>query len=277
MSDKYISDILELQDLEKINYGQQLKEDSGNYSAYVNERVNQIVDESFNRKRASFQKAMVDMGRYMDMEHNAANFKTRSADVKRLQDVIESNNNTLKNASIQDINNSKRQFEINEYYYYNKLETLFFLQLFFISTLSMAVLIYLQRIGVLGTNVAGLLILILLGIVVMTGVYRYYYTKRTRDTRLWHRRKFEDPEPSPKGPPVKCDAGGNIVVDTDAILPAGSLGCAMTVKDMAKAKFDEIYGKVGKSITDYQTRSSMPQGGSTSGFDLSKCMGRTSA
>lgn len=274
MSNKYIGDVLELQDLEKINYGQELKENAGDYSGYVNERVNQIVDESFSRKRASFQKAMIDMGRYMDMEHNASNFKTRSADVKRLQDVIEANNNTLKNASEQDINNSKRQFEINEYYYYNKLETLFFLQLFFIATLSMAILIHLQRIGVLGTNIAGLLILILLSVVAMTGVYRYYYTKRTRDTRLWHRRRFEDPEPSPAGPPIKCDKNGNIAVDLDAILPSGAAGCAMTVKDTAKAKFDKVNNQISNSIKDFQERANMPSENGDSGFSLSKCMGR---
>lgn len=249
----YIQDVLTYQDLEKVSFSNDLKENPADYSQFVNDRVNAIVDESFNYKRAAFEKAHTDLARYMDMEHNAHNFDVRNTDVLQMQEQMRQTNERLVNSNTTNLDNSKRQFEINEYYYYNKLETLFFLQLFFIAVLVMALIIYGQKKGMLTTQLAGYLTLIVLAIVIATGVYRYYYTKNTRDTRLWHRRKFDEPTGPVEMPTLaKCDKDGNVVVDVNAVIPSGVTRCAGSVAEEAKLKAQEINKKLQDSVLSYQ-------------------------
>lgn len=258
MSSAYITDTLTYQDLEKIEYSQGIRENPSDYSQIVNDRVGTIVDESFNYKRAAFEKAHTDLARYMDMEHNANNFKTRNRDVVKLQDEMNRSNSSVLNLFVSDMDNSKRQFEINEYYYYNKLETLFFLQLFFIATLVMAMIVYGQKKGMIGNQISGIITLVLLVIVVVTGLYRYMYTKKTRDTRLWHRRRFDEPTLQQIPSVAKCDANGNIVVDLDAMLPAGSTKCGLSVKQNLTNQAKALAATANTQIIGYLNTGQAP-------------------
>ncbi len=259
MSDNYIQDVLTYQDLEKINFSNGLKENPSDYSQFVGERLQQIIDESTNYKTSSFVKAHTDLARYMDMEHNANNFKVRNGDVMSLQSEMERNNNALLSSRDADYNNSRRQFEINEYYYYNKLETLFFLQLFFISTLLMAIIVYAQKMGMIAPQFAGFLTLILLAVVLVTGVYRWYYTKNTRDTRLWHRRKFAEPTSVPVQPSVKCDLSGNAVFDINSVIPESYTKCGSSISKNAKAKYNEMKDKMEAETLGYFNTGRIPR------------------
>ena len=215
------------QDLERMKFSQDLRQNPADYSAYVSTRVDQLSKEIFDKKRVAFQKAQIDLGRYMDMDHNANFYKSRSDDVNNLTSQISSNNERIKNGLLRDKDVTKRQFEINEWSNYNKLETLFFLQVFFISSLAMAILIYFHKTGVLNNALAGLLTGLLLTVVVIIGVYRYYYTRRTRDTRLWHRRTFAKEEPVKA--PLRCDKDGNIQFDAEELIPKEVRDCASDI------------------------------------------------
>jgi hypothetical protein len=213
------------QDLERLKFASDLRKNPEQYKAYVDQRVDALTGEVFNRKRTAFQKAQIDLGRYMDMYHNANLYKMRNGDVMRLTQAMETNNRTVKDKLETDLELSKRQFEINEWQNYNKLETLFFLQVFFIASLAMAIIIFLQKTSVITGTLASLLTVLLLGIVVVIGVYRYYYTRRTRDNRLWHRRYFGTAKApnNCKG----CDKNGNITVDLNCLgMPEGVGACA---------------------------------------------------
>ncbi len=247
-----MANALTFQDLEKVEFSQDLRKNTGDYADFVNSRVNQMSDEAFNRKRTAFQKAQIDLARYMDMEHNANSYKIRNADVERLQRTIKDQNDTLLTKLTNDKDNSKRQFEINEYFYYNKLETLFFLQLFFISALVMAIIVHFQKVGTLDGRLAGILTTILLAIVIITGVTRYFYTSRTRDKRLWHRRRFEPPSDLPVEGPLKCE-GNNLVLDVDKVLPKGLTQCGGRIIGGAESKFDSIQNSIINDVMNYQT------------------------
>jgi hypothetical protein len=117
---------LSAQELERFQFVKNLREQTPAYLEYVEDRVTDISEEVAARKRAAFQKAQTDLGRYMDMEHNANFYKIRSGDVDRLTKVMEENNNKFAQSRAFDKDITKRQFEINEWYNYNKLETLFF-------------------------------------------------------------------------------------------------------------------------------------------------------
>lgn len=258
MPENVIADILNYQDLERIGFSNALKENPSDYSQYVNDNLNSIINDAENYKKASFQKAHADMARYMDMDHNANNFKVRNNDVYKLQDIMDSSNKEILNSAQTNLDNSKRQFEINEYYYYNKLETLFFLQLFFISTLIMSIVVYAQKKGKISTEFSGMITLILLVVVVVTGVYRWYYTKNTRDTRLWHRRTFAAPENVSANPSMSCDPSGNVVFDVNSILPASATRCASSVRSNMEQKYNDIKNKLENDTIAYMNTGKVP-------------------
>jgi uncharacterized membrane protein len=251
-SNQYASLASTFQDLERIQFSKQLRENPDDYIAYVNERIGVLTDDIYTRKRNAFQKAHIDLARYMDMDHAANYFKTRSADVDRLTDSLMSNNNRFKNDIKHDKDITKRQFEINEWANYQKLEILFFLQVFFMSALTMAIVIYLSKNGMITNAMAGLLTGILLMIVLALGVYRYYYTRRTRDPRLWHRRYFGTAT-APKRP-TQCSPDGTLDVDLNAIVPEVVTQCA----DDAAKRFGAWQDNMEKEIAAFQETGATP-------------------
>jgi len=231
-TNQYISQALAYQDLERLQFSKNLRANPGDYNNYTKDRVDQLADEIYNRKRAAFQKAHIDLARYMDLDHNANFYKARAGDVDRLTTSMSANNESVKQKLERDADVSRRQFEINEWQNQNKLETLFFLQVFFIVALLMACVIYLQKSGAMTYDTAALITILLAVVVGALGVYRYYYTRRVRDGRLWSRRYFGKEE-APK-PALTC-GGGEITLDTDALLdsllPAGVKSCSSQAYD----------------------------------------------
>jgi len=243
---------LAYQDLERLQFSKELKKNPEDYIAYVNERIGVLTDDIFTRKRNAFQKAHIDLARYMDMDHSANYFKTRSGDVDRLTSAVISNNDRLKNNMAFDKDITKRQFEINEWYNYQKLEVLFFLQIFFMSALTMAIIIYLNKNGVITNALAGLLTGVLMLVVAVVAIYRYYYTNRTRDPRLWHRRYFGSAE-SPKSV-TKCSPDGTLDVDLNSVIPEAVTQCA----DDAAKRFGSWQENMEKEIAAFQETGAIP-------------------
>lgn len=266
-SNEYIPDALTYQDLERIKYSQNLRSgDASQYDSLINQRVNTLASEIMDRKTATFAKASIDLARYMDMEHNANYYKVRSGDVSRLVTSMNRNNSGIENSIMRDKNLTRRQFEINEWYNYNKLETLFFLQLFFISSLSMAILIFLHKNGTITNALASLLTILLLIIVIGTGLYRYFYTTRTRDPRLWHRRYFGTTDKPAKA--SKCSAGGDVEIDLNEAtgISKGATQCA----DDAAQRFMSWKDSLGAEMTAYQT-DNIPPASMTAGMGGKVC------
>jgi hypothetical protein len=189
-SNPWIPWVQQFQEIEKIRFSYDLRKNPDDFNRYVSERVDRISKETLDKKRASFQKAHTDMGRYMDMDHNAGYYKSRNSDLLNLQSQLLVQSETAVSGMKHDKDLTRRQTEINEWYFNDKLETLFFLQIFFITMLASAIIIYLQRNGMIGAPFAAFLMAILLAIVIGTGLYRNRYTSKDRDARYWHRRRF---------------------------------------------------------------------------------------
>lgn len=180
------------QELEKIRFSYDLRKNPDDFNRYVSERVERISNETLDKKRAAFQKAHTDMGRYYDMDHNANFYKLRNTDVLNLQDQMLERSRAAFQGVQYDKDLTRRQAEINEWYFNDKLETLFFLQMFFIVLLSMSIIMYLQKNAFMTTQFAAYLTIILLCGVVGTGVYRSRFTKEFRDNRFWNKRNFRE-------------------------------------------------------------------------------------
>ena len=247
-----IAAVIQDQQLERLNFASGLRQDPAGYSQYQQQNIGAIMTDIKNRKQSSFQKAQIDLGRYMDMQHNVQFYKVRSNDVHNITDAILSNNNKINGLLQQDKMNSRRQFEINEWYNYDKLDTLYFLQVFFIATLLVAIVMFWTKKGVIGLGLAGIFYGIIGVTVVVVGLYRYFYTISARDTRLWHRRNFGKiaaPPPSgsdcpPNPNPISDQITNAMMVAMNGAVAAGQ--CANNINrgisEVSRAAENEMIG-----------------------------------
>lgn len=196
-----IAAVVRDQQLERLNFATGLRKDPAGYSQFQQKNIGAILSDVKIRKESAFQKAQIDLGRYMDMHHNVNFYKTRSGDVNAITGVMLENNRRIGSSILRDKENSKRQFEINEWYNYDKLETLFFLQIVFMSSLAAAIVMYLTKKDMITVGFAGILYSLLVLSVAGVGLYKYYYTEGPRDVKLWHRRRFPKAGPTP---PPSC-------------------------------------------------------------------------
>ena len=191
------------QEIEKIRFSYDLRKNPDDFNRYVSERIDRITNETLDKKRAAFQKAHTDLGRYMDMDHNSNFYKLRNNDLIGLQEQMSERSRAAVSGLKHDKDLTRRQVEINQWYFEDKLETLFFLQMFFIVMLAEAIVVYLQRNGYITMPFASFLTAILFAIVTAVGLYRWRYTADKRDVRFWHRRNFREKEIVCSGP--KCN------------------------------------------------------------------------
>ncbi len=193
-------------------------------ATYVTGRINEYATEQMTRKDNAIANAMYTANRVFDADKNSSYAMIRSNDVLRARDIVTNVASGDLRKTTLDNDVTRRQFEINEYHYHNKLDTLFFLQVFFIAVLVMAILFYFNRRGFLTTKMTGFLIALLAIVVLIIAISRYFYTIRTRDRRLWHRRYFQtEKEPSPDlittcpGPSTGTTINLNALFDTDQV------------------------------------------------------------
>jgi hypothetical protein len=83
----------------------------------------------------------------------------------------------------------------------------------------------------------GILTAVLAIVLVIVGISRYFYTERTRDRRLWHRRYF--PKEKDPGPDLVTSCPGPSKSDTEvnlnALFDAEDISCAVETKANFKA------------------------------------------
>lgn len=181
------------QDLKSINDEYYIRQNPERYRAEVETKAQTVLQDLATQNRMKFQKAFNDLGKHFDMEDSTISYSNRN------QDVINQNNHSLNqlNTSANSIKYNKdlsrRQVEINEWYYQDKLETLFFMQIFFMSMLSMSIIFYFRKASLITSRFSGYLTFILLLIVAITCFYRYFYTNQLRDSRWWYKRRFAKP------------------------------------------------------------------------------------
>jgi len=232
--------VLHAQELEAIKYSQDIQSDPASYQAYVKQNVDNLMNETLQRKQDAFKKTLVDTGRYMDMDHNAQLYKTRSSDVSKLEKVIQDVNTKYEAGIDSDKKLTRRQFEINEWAYHNKLETLFLLQLLFISILILVLFLFLSKNGYISTMVAGSLSVLLFLIIAYVGYVRWSYTNSTRDSHKWSRRSFPAEEGGAPSTNAHCDAQGNYVIDLKGLLPDIITQNAQSISDKMQGVFSDL-------------------------------------
>jgi hypothetical protein len=181
-----------LDDIEKIEFKAELLNDPTRAQQYTADRNAKVLSETTDIKRAAFQKGVYDMGRYMDMDHHARYYDTRNTDLNNAQQniiqIVNANTSSMKF----DTDNTRRQFLVNEYYAQNKLESLFFLQVAFLAMVTSLVVIMMGKMGFLPWLFGKYIVFIIAAAAAILALYRFNYTKYTRDVRYWNKRKFSD-------------------------------------------------------------------------------------
>lgn len=117
-------------------------------------------------------------------------------------------NQNTKNTNIAQGNaaTNSRVREIKEWYYNNKLDTLFVFQLVFISICFLAVLAFLIKLGFINSAVFGICVGIIIVVMILLIANRAVYTEKVRDKRYWSKRNYGIVgSPLPGGiVPTKC-------------------------------------------------------------------------
>jgi hypothetical protein len=200
MTDLISKDIVDLQDIEKVQFLQTLQSDPSKYAQYVQGKSDTIRREVSDAKRAAFTKASSDMARFMDMDHNSQATQMRTGQLADTQNHIYSEQERLANSKSSNMDLTRRQVEINEWYYENKRETLFVLQLILLTALTVVLLLMAKSYGFIGPQGADFILLFVVVVAAGTWLYRWYYTTYIRDRRFWNSRTFtqgEIPAPAP--------------------------------------------------------------------------------
>lgn len=201
-------DIVDLQDLEKVQYLQALQSDPAKYAATIQGKSGRILSEVMDSKRAAFAKTAGDMARMMDMNQNSLAALDRSHDMLAMQDHLITQQAAEEGAIKANKDNTRRQVEINNWYYENKRETLFVLQLVLLAMLTVVVILAVAAAGYIGQAAADYLMLFVVVVAGGLWLYRWYYTTYIRDRRFWSRRYFsEDGKVAPPSGQICIGAG----------------------------------------------------------------------
>jgi hypothetical protein len=225
MTELISKDIVDLQDIEKVQFLQTLQSDPAKYAAYVQDKSQSILGEVMDTKRAAFVKAAGTMAQQMDMAHSSMAMLSHTQGMGSMQDHLIVEQGGQQNAIKMNKDNTRRQVEINNWYYENKRETLFVLQLILLVMLTVTVILTLSHMGYIGEDGANYLMLFVIIVGAGTWLYRWYYTTYIRDRRFWSRRMFsEDGKVEAPSGQICIGGGGDPLGPGGTPPPGGLLG-----------------------------------------------------
>jgi hypothetical protein len=208
-----------------------LRANPTNLRSYITTNSQNLQNSAIAQKNASFNKVYGDTVRASNTQNNIYYYYTRNKDLDTMQKELYDRAQYDLESSRHDKDLAQRQYEINEWSYGNKMETLFIFQMILIAFVLMTPLLYFSRQGLVPTSVLSTVGILFAVIIILTIAIRAQYTTFSRDKRYWNRQLFNR-QGGPAIPPPNCeslsqayDAAG------DAIGSAGS-GIAGVASDI---------------------------------------------
>ena len=159
--------------------------------AYFESQKQELLGNILKDREGTFQKTMTDAERNNAVQHSLFFYQQRNRDLQGLGDSIKNQNETAINTAKYNNQLATRQYEINEWSYNNKMDTLFVFQILFVTLLLAAGLAYLSKIGLLSMTIVGILVGVLLFVDIAILINRFQYTARVRNQRYWNKRQFD--------------------------------------------------------------------------------------
>jgi len=135
---------------------------------------------------------------------SASYYSVRSRDLTNLTKDV--NTMAIKQLNVSEINNgvARRQHEINEWSNFNKLDTLYLLQISLITLSFIASLAFLSYNDVINQTLFTFLSCTAILIASIIVVVRWRYTHVARDGRYWHKSKFRKQEGQMSASTASC-------------------------------------------------------------------------
>lgn len=158
---------------------------------YFDQQKQQLVGDILKDREGTFQKTYTDATRNNSIQHSLFFYQQRNRDLQTLGDALKNQNETVIGTTKFNNQLATRQYEMNEWSYNNKLDTLFVFQIVFVTLLIVAALSYLNKIGVLSMTILGVITGILLFVDIAILINRFRYTQQSRDQRYWNKRQFD--------------------------------------------------------------------------------------
>lgn len=145
------------------------------------------VDTVINEATGSFDQSIAIGQNTSDSLTAYALYQSRNQSLTNIANDLTTENNKQKQLVSKDLQTSTRQTEINNWEYENKMDTLFFLQVLFITLCISAVALYLRHSFLLSGTVAFSMIGLGILVAVLVLLNRWMFTSRLRDKRYWNR------------------------------------------------------------------------------------------
>lgn len=171
--------------------------------SYFHSQKNELMNNILAEREGTFTKMHTDAQRNNAIQTSLLFYQQRNQDLKEMGGAFDGQNKAAIQMAKYNNDLATRQYEINEWSYNNKMDTLFVFQLLFVSLALTTLFVYLSRTGLFGSALLGLLVAILLVIVILVLVVRAIYTAKNRDQRYWNRRIFNK-KSVPQGPGSIC-------------------------------------------------------------------------
>jgi hypothetical protein len=188
-----------------------IKSDPTKFAQFLNNAQQNILNKTINQHSDLYDKTYSDLQRAADVQKNIYYYYQRNLDVNNMQDSIFKNVVANSNNSDIESNNSKRQFEINEWTTNNRRDTLFVFQIILIGVLLNSVFLALYRYNITGGPFYTFVTFLTLIIIIFIIVNRSNYTDQLRDKRYWNRRTFiKAPPPNIADCPALVNSISNI-------------------------------------------------------------------
>jgi len=186
-----ITDLQSLSDLELKAYLATLS--TAERTAFAQQNITSAINNVTNSKKTNYNNASKMLLGADNSVTSAAYYLLRTEDLTNL--ATDLNNVTTKQVTENTINKqlADRQYEINEWSNSNKLDTLFFLQILFISLTLTAVFLFLMQNGFLPYYLFGLFSFLTVAFAVIVLIYRARFTAVKRDGRYWNKQRWDQP------------------------------------------------------------------------------------
>lgn len=172
---------------------------------YFRSQKNELLNSVLTEREGAFTKMHTDAQKNNSIQNSLLFYQQRNKDLEDLGNSFDTQNKVAIGTTKYNNDLATRQYEINQWSYNNKMDTLFVFQLLFLSLVLSAIFLYMTKIGLFGIPLLGLLCGLLLLVVIVVLVVRFNYTAKQRDQRYWNRRQFNKKSvPQGSGPGTIC-------------------------------------------------------------------------
>ena len=164
--------------------------DAAQKQAYFDSQKQELMSSLLGDRESTFQKIHTDALRNNAIQNSLLFYQQRNRDLNELGGTLAGQNKNAIEVATYNADLATRQYEVNEWSYNNKRDTLFVFQILFVTLLVCAILTYLHKAGYFGAAFLGMIVGILLFMDVLIIVNRATYTDKTRNRRYWNKKNF---------------------------------------------------------------------------------------